>query len=389
MSNETAAITDEERANVIGKRGSLQGDDPKAVSIIDEGDRILVSVSASPESKEAARRAETLVATAGLSSESVRGGLLDAADSQIQEAEAEEGAGQGSSRARSRKGKDADHDEVGFGAPGLGGQDNEIVGNVREQSSEKSSVDNSPVEERQRVGLGERFRTFMGLGDSNKDTSDAQASAGEQPTRLWPADFDKRYRQDGARVIRTTGDKDQVVLHDLGDRLRSADRDVDVSTIKLMVATAQTRGWDEVTVKGTPEFRKAAWTAAQEAGITVKGYSPEKQEQHRVDRMQQQKQQSRSDAADSFANARSSGERKAAVAKHPELAQAFALEHALSKKLDGHKGVEGFARDAVRDRIVKTIREGGKLPEVQTRWRDQYRYRDTVQEKNRSSNRDR
>lgn len=67
------------------------------------------------------------------------------------------------------------------------------------------------------------------------------------------------------------------------------DRGVKLSTpsentqvIRDLVAIAQSRGWQRVTVSGSERFRKEAWGAAREAGLTVKGYRASALDEARV-----------------------------------------------------------------------------------------------------------
>ena len=59
---------------------------------------------------------------------------------------------------------------------------------------------------------------------------------------------------------------------DHGRKLTTPSENTEV--IRSMVSIAQSRGWNDLTVKGTERFRKDAWFAAQLAGITVRGYEP-------------------------------------------------------------------------------------------------------------------
>jgi hypothetical protein len=54
--------------------------------------------------------------------------------------------------------------------------------------------------------------------------------------------------------------------------------------IQDLVAIAQAREWQAVTVSGTQAFRREAWKAATVAGLSVSGYSPSEIEQVAVDR---------------------------------------------------------------------------------------------------------
>ena len=54
--------------------------------------------------------------------------------------------------------------------------------------------------------------------------------------------------------------------------------------IQDLVAIAQARDWQAVTVSGTQAFRREAWKAAASAGLTVSGYTPSEIERVAVDR---------------------------------------------------------------------------------------------------------
>lgn len=51
-------------------------------------------------------------------------------------------------------------------------------------------------------------------------------------------------------------------------------RSENTEVIRSMVTIAQSRGWSDITVKGTERFKKDAWFAAQLVGIAVRGYDP-------------------------------------------------------------------------------------------------------------------
>jgi putative DNA primase/helicase len=69
------------------------------------------------------------------------------------------------------------------------------------------------------------------------------------------------YFSDGARAFT-----------DRGGRLTTPSENTEV--IRSLVAIAEARGWNEITVRGTERFRKDAWFAARLAGLKVRGYRP-------------------------------------------------------------------------------------------------------------------
>ena len=44
--------------------------------------------------------------------------------------------------------------------------------------------------------------------------------------------------------------------------------------VKSLIAIAEARGWQEITVTGSERFRKEAWAAASAQGLKVRGYTP-------------------------------------------------------------------------------------------------------------------
>jgi hypothetical protein len=79
----------------------------------------------------------------------------------------------------------------------------------------------------------------------------------------------KYYFADGARAFT-----------DRGRSLTTPSENTEV--IKSLVTIAQTRGWNEISVRGTERFRKEAWFAARVVGLEVHGYRPSEFEQGRL-----------------------------------------------------------------------------------------------------------
>ncbi len=48
----------------------------------------------------------------------------------------------------------------------------------------------------------------------------------------------------------------------------------DKQTVSTMLDLAQSRGWDTVRLKGTPDFQREAWVQAQVRGMKAEGYKP-------------------------------------------------------------------------------------------------------------------
>jgi len=83
-----------------------------------------------------------------------------------------------------------------------------------------------------------------------------------------------RFVQDGHRFYFPDG---KEAFKDRGRRLTTASENTQV--IHSMIEIARSRGWTELTVRGTERFRQEAWRQARVAGLSVRGYRPNETEQ--------------------------------------------------------------------------------------------------------------
>lgn len=70
-------------------------------------------------------------------------------------------------------------------------------------------------------------------------------------------------------------------FRDHGPRLATPADDRD--TVSDMMAVAQAKGWQQVSLKGTESFRRAAWIEANLAGIKTRGFEPKEQDRAMLD----------------------------------------------------------------------------------------------------------
>jgi Large polyvalent protein-associated domain 7 len=99
------------------------------------------------------------------------------------------------------------------------------------------------------------------------NASEAQATAAA-PTRV-PAHVAAKYLIKG-NVYHF--DEQTVAFVDKGNSLTV--RTHNKAVIQDLIAIAQARQWQAVSVSGTQAFRREAWSAAAAAGLTVSGYTP-------------------------------------------------------------------------------------------------------------------
>lgn len=81
-------------------------------------------------------------------------------------------------------------------------------------------------------------------------------------------------------------DRENPSIEIAGDRIVA--RNEDPETVQALVKIAQHNGWEGIDVEGSPEFRKAVWTAATRVGLTVHGYEPSFAEQERMEELRRE-----------------------------------------------------------------------------------------------------
>lgn len=190
--------------------------------------------------------------------------------------------------------------------------------------------------------------------------------APRDPTAV-PEDVAKRYIVRGKEFVNPRGEK--VAFVDLGSRLQT-DKSFDGYAVKSMVAIAEARGWESITVSGDEAFRRAVWMEAASRGLAVKGYTPSEAE-HRAalsaaERNGRLNRIEANPASKAFIDAKDGADRVTLAKQHPELKQAFALETALRRFAEQRlqpKDREAFVEHQRRN-IANDLAQGKPLPDV-------------------------
>jgi Large polyvalent protein-associated domain 7 len=180
-----------------------------------------------------------------------------------------------------------------------------------------------------------------------------------------------RYSVRGKDIV-DKEDPKRIIFTDKGDKLTTK-RDATAESVRAMLDTAESRGWNSIKVTGSKEFRRQAYLEAGARGLAIQGYEPSKEEKEFVD-LQAEKNKKlntmqSNPAADRFLKAETKQERTAAALQHPELTKAFALE--ASFKRFAEQTLAPQHRDAFVQRqrlnIADDLNSGKELPEIQFR----------------------
>ena len=132
-------------------------------------------------------------------------------------------------------------------------------------------------------------------GDNSLAPSEGDARSADTRQQFEiPPDLAARY---DVRIVEAAGSGERRVGMFLsGDRITPAleigdDRIIarreDPETVASLIKLAQHNRWDAVDVDGSPEFRKAVWSAASRAGLTVNGYEPSFAEAEQLEAVRQ------------------------------------------------------------------------------------------------------
>lgn len=81
---------------------------------------------------------------------------------------------------------------------------------------------------------------------------------------------------------------DSLAFVDKGNRLQTKLSNAKVAS--SMVDIAEARGWTEIQVKGTADFRRDAWLEASARGLTVQGYKPKEEDLARLKKLIDERQ---------------------------------------------------------------------------------------------------
>lgn len=107
---------------------------------------------------------------------------------------------------------------------------------------------------------------------TDRTGQDKQADDEEPPRWSIPANLHRRYIVDKDSKFYFRDRQQALAFEDLGSRIRTKHDDADVAV--SMVELAEAKGWRHVRLRGSAEFKRHAWMAASERGLTISGYRP-------------------------------------------------------------------------------------------------------------------
>lgn len=222
----------------------------------------------------------------------------------------------------------------------------------------------------------ESDEAFTARQDKPRTPAPAEALAPqeEKPKPIVPQNISDKYEAvDNKFVNKNTK---ELAFEDQGNKLIVKSKENGEAVAHDLVTIAKARGWDEIKVAGTEEFRRKVWQEAAGQGIKVRGYSPSKSEEAGMQALlekeakekarEQNKENSvEKQRADSFKK----DSREDALKKFPELAGAYAAQAVVDKKIQADNlspEQQAVVRARTQQNIANSI-ERGEVPAVKMR----------------------
>lgn len=249
----------------------------------------------------------------------------------------------------------------------------------KEQVDRLTGQGKSSPEKDQEADAGKPGRVVMppplpSVGEGHNQVRDQSAFAdAAAKDKLVPEDVASRYKKDGQKYL-DANDPKKVAFVDKGNRLQTS-RSFDDKAVEDMVAIADARGMTAFKVSGDEGFRRKAWIEGTARGIDVTGYEPTEKDKLRADQLAKQTGRANAietnEVVEAYRAARdgSAQQKKEAAKKHPELANAFALEQAAKSFAKQRLAPESQDKlvNSIRDSIERDLAQGKKIPEVRLR----------------------
>jgi hypothetical protein len=168
-----------------------------------------------------------------------------------------------------------------------------------------------------------------------------------------PEGVKKRYLQVGNRFY-FEKNPDQLAFEDKGNKLHTKSNGVTVAA--ALVEIANSRGWTEIKVKGSEEFRRAVWLKANVQGIECRGYEPKETDLATLEKLSLQK-------------ALWEKKPEELVKEYPGLsneAVTLKLAEKVSRRFPNKTDQKRFMAGVV-DRVASQVDQGQPLPQVRIR----------------------
>lgn len=130
-----------------------------------------------------------------------------------------------------------------------------------------------------------------------------------------------------------------------------------------MVDIAESRGWTEIQVKGTQDFRREAWLEAASRGLEVRGYKPREEDLARLKKLASERQSNEIEAREQADQPRTNQEQPSRPRQQPEAAKP--REAASQGQEQAQEAAQAYQAPQASEpvnRLAGKVVEHGKAP---------------------------
>ncbi|EJL6492154.1 restriction endonuclease subunit S [Vibrio cholerae] len=192
--------------------------------------------------------------------------------------------------------------------------------------------------------------------DLNKKTNQTLEQMAQAIFKSWFVDFDPVKAKMNGEQPEGMAEATASLFPDKGARLQTKLSSSNVAS--SMVDIAEARGWTELQVKGTEDFRREAWLEASSRGLGVRGYKPKEEDLARLKKLASERQPNEIEAREQADQPRVSPGEKEGVKSTANKPDTAAPKQAESSN-EGNKNVQD--KEDI-NRLAGKLVEHGKAP---------------------------
>lgn len=156
-------------------------------------------------------------------------------------------------------------------------QHGEAPDSMKDKADKAFAIANDPELQRSQADYEESMRRQN--AEQAQIATPTESNPQNQPLLEFriPDSVAAQYRTNGNEKYMLDPRTDKLAIDARSENILKT-RNNDKKTIKNMLAIAETNGWQNIKVKGSPEFKKEMWLQARLKGLQVQGYKPSEQD---------------------------------------------------------------------------------------------------------------
>ncbi|HFC7422686.1 TPA: LPD7 domain-containing protein [Neisseria meningitidis] len=156
-------------------------------------------------------------------------------------------------------------------------QHGEAPDSMKDKADKAFAIANDPELQRSQADYEESMKRQNAEQAQTATPTESKPQNQPQLEFRIPDSVAAQYRTNGNEKYMLDPRTDKLAIDARSENILKT-RNNDKKTIKNMLAIAETNGWQNIKVKGSPEFKKEMWLQARLKGLEVQGYKPSEQD---------------------------------------------------------------------------------------------------------------